>query len=419
MAFDDRIRHAIYISPSGAKFDLSFESVERSGSKKAAVHEYPNQNKADIQDLGNNSERFPFDCFFSGEDYDKTAASFWDALSEKITQNEPAKFQHPRYGNIYVIPLSWSQTENFVDGLGRANFKIEFIKIVKEEIFPTTSVSSANQIAAKREELAEALKNSTLNSFKIKDSLDLSKINEQQTAWKNSILEDLKTVVETTDEIFEAVEETLDEIDSFLDEIESVPETFFSACTEIYDYVVESAGNMKDKSLAIAAHVENIFERIIDDITTPAQAAGIFHNSTSAVSGAFGIADYETNGDEVNVLATRTDAIFATEKFQEIYNTYLEIIEYLESEVEDYKADREIIEIIYEMLAIINHDLIQNSFDLKAEKKIVLTYERTPIDLCYELYGTISNIDDFIDQNELSGDEIILIPSGREIVYYE
>ena len=64
--------------------------------------------------------------------------------------------------------------------------------------------------------------------------------------------------------------------------------------------------------------------------------------------------------------------------------------------------------------------LVEISFTFKQERSIILTKQRTIIDLCAELYG---NIDDetlnfFITSNDLSGSEILEIQKGKEIVYY-
>jgi hypothetical protein len=63
--------------------------------------------------------------------------------------------------------------------------------------------------------------------------------------------------------------------------------------------------------------------------------------------------------------------------------------------------------------------LVQVSFSLVPEKRIVLDRPRTIIDLAAELYGSIDDRLDFlIDTNDLSGSEILELPAGREIVYY-
>ena len=63
--------------------------------------------------------------------------------------------------------------------------------------------------------------------------------------------------------------------------------------------------------------------------------------------------------------------------------------------------------------------LVQISFDLKQERTIIIDRPRTIVDLCYELYGSIDDqLDFFIMSNDLTGDEILELPQGREVRYY-
>ena len=49
----------------------------------------------------------------------------------------------------------------------------------------------------------------------------------------------------------------------------------------------------------------------------------------------------------------------------------------------------------------------------------MLGHNRTIIDLVAELYGSVDDQLDFlISSNDLTGDEILELPKGREIVYY-
>ena len=70
-------------------------------------------------------------------------------------------------------------------------------------------------------------------------------------------------------------------------------------------------------------------------------------------------------------------------------------------------------------LAFVAGALVSQSFDLAVERSIVLTSERTIIDVAFEVYGTVDDrLDDLINDNDLSGDEIVELPRGREVVYY-
>lgn len=63
--------------------------------------------------------------------------------------------------------------------------------------------------------------------------------------------------------------------------------------------------------------------------------------------------------------------------------------------------------------------LVANSFNLAQERRVVLGRPRTLLDAVAEFYGELDNrFDFFISTNSLSGDEIIELPRGFELVYY-
>jgi len=63
--------------------------------------------------------------------------------------------------------------------------------------------------------------------------------------------------------------------------------------------------------------------------------------------------------------------------------------------------------------------LVESSFTLIEERSLVLGRARTFVDLVAELYGELDDqFDFFIATNKLSGDEIVELPIGKEVIYY-
>jgi len=61
------------------------------------------------------------------------------------------------------------------------------------------------------------------------------------------------------------------------------------------------------------------------------------------------------------------------------------------------------------------------SFSLPIKRSIILPNSRTILDLAFEFYGNVDDItlDYLILTNCLSGNEIIEVPRGKEVVFYE
>jgi hypothetical protein len=70
------------------------------------------------------------------------------------------------------------------------------------------------------------------------------------------------------------------------------------------------------------------------------------------------------------------------------------------------------------LLAMIVMYMSQNMAGLKIERRFTIDRYRSPIDVCLSEYGDISYLDLFISSNKLHGNDILLIPSGREVVIY-
>lgn len=62
------------------------------------------------------------------------------------------------------------------------------------------------------------------------------------------------------------------------------------------------------------------------------------------------------------------------------------------------------------------------AFDLRVEKRFTLDGPRAPIEIVITEYGDLGNNDEnldlFIESNRLKGDDILLLPTGREVVIY-
>ena len=75
-------------------------------------------------------------------------------------------------------------------------------------------------------------------------------------------------------------------------------------------------------------------------------------------------------------------------------------------------------QIIQELVALELGRIVRESFTLRLEKIYVVQRDRSLIDLCAELTGSVDDgLDTFILDNELTGSEIIEISRNRSIRY--
>jgi hypothetical protein len=77
--------------------------------------------------------------------------------------------------------------------------------------------------------------------------------------------------------------------------------------------------------------------------------------------------------------------------------------------------------VMHKLVASCLRFLLMSAYDLKIEKRYKVKQPTTPIEIAikeYSNYEIEEGLDLFIKANALSGDEILLLPSGREIVIY-
>lgn len=106
-------------------------------------------------------------------------------------------------------------------------------------------------------------------------------------------------------------------------------------------------------------------------------------------------------------------------------NTYLTSIESLQTdnggELDSYIPNYEPIKELTDLINYTVVNLINIAVNSKTERSIILNYDTNAIELTHRLYGldaNDNNLNDLINQNDLSFDELLIIPQNKKIVYY-
>lgn len=413
-SFMDRIRQPVYVSPSGKTYNLQFDDVERTGSKKASVHELPQQNYALVKDLGNNAKKYPMSVYFTGKNYDQEADDFEAALSE----TGKGTLKHPRYGDIEVLPLTWTQTEKFVDGLGRADFKIDFIHAPASAKYPLTAVATSSAISAQVSTAVNASALSQAAAFVTGAAADIARLKANIQAAVGAVTGAFAQVMAISEEIQSEVNATISFIEDNIDALVQAPAELFASLNRLAALPANIVTGITSKVTCYKEMIENIVDQTVESYAQASTGVQNLLGYFGGVAVASTIGGSAGSENTSGGLKSRSDAVYAAELLDEMTQTVTAYLAAVESQITDYQADPDTVAALIDSLSIARASLLARSYDLKIERKIKLTSDRTPIDLCYELYGDISQIEDFISQNQLAGDDIILIPSGHEVVYY-
>lgn len=428
MAYQDRLRECIYRSPKGSFFTLQFDEIEIQGGKKVAIHELPQQDGAEVQDLGGVAEKYPLSCYFTGPDYDTQTNDLFEALKER----GPGSLQHPRYGDLPVLPLTWGATENLVDGLGRANIKIEFLRVNEDVVFPLTTTGLAVE-AIQNDSLLTAISGTirAIADFVTATAADVARIAQNITAQIAEYQQVYADVLATGAAISAAgaqlqAEAKLlaDKITNTIDQLIAAPDTLFNLLQEIIAIPGKIYTDVLDKINAFLGYTETVTETIPE---SEAQAVVAVHTATAtacAAAVAVTIGEIQSRQQAVEIADRLGD-------LKTLINTYIETVETTVYAIPSADGTTTGYTIAPETLAHVNATIdaaiastLERAYTLRSEVRYTLDSDRTPIDLLCELYdGNVTDLDaaldEFIRTNDLRGPDIILIPSGREVIYYE
>lgn len=413
MPWQERIKEAAYTPPSGVRFTFTYENVAKSITKKTSAFNFPDADGTYIQDLGHTGRRYPLRLFFHGDDYDTEVEAFEAALLEKGT----GKLEHPIYGVINVVPFGdITRRDDLKTAANQAILEVQFWETI-DLLFPSvqtdpaaealTAVDEYNLAAAEQfdEELVLDTASETAN-FKSRFSavLDATK----------SALNEVANVQDNVRRQFNAI---YDSINSSIDTLVSEPLTLASQTLILIQTPARALANIQARLTAYSDMASALIDGP-DSVRSPGfngVNANAFRNddlyASTAVTGA--IVSVVNNQFE-----TKTEALEAAEVILDLaddVNNWRDANLVSLSEIDTGGAYQQ----LQEAVALAAGFLVQISFSLKQERRIVLDRSRSIVELVAELYGEVdAQLDFFINSNSLTGSEILELPKGKKIVYF-
>jgi hypothetical protein len=415
VAYLDNLRPAIYESPNGDTFEFKYDELERTGGKKASIKELVEQNQADVQDLGNRTVGYPFELYFTGDDYQSVADAFFDALN----QAGPATIKHPRWDDVLVLPIDWTQREGFIEEMRVARFDIQFITVGVATTPQSLNIQSSD-VQSLMDEIEFDIAPEPFHLEYNTESLNDEVAAEQafQGAF-TSLDNSLRNAAQSDPDIFDEYQSTLFTVQNNIDELLSKPLSLAKNTVKLLRLPGKTETAFREKIKGYRAVLTTLFNVAISDLSR-ASRNQVIQNELFAAGVFCGAIEASFNDD----YRLKSEIIAAISEIQSIYDSIIVYFDARQEQFEEFNNDYQYIfdqATLSKLNAILQNTtdyLINQSFSLQAEKKIILTTKRTPLDLCYELYGTIEQLDFFIESNSIQDEEFFEILPGREILYY-
>jgi hypothetical protein len=449
MAWQERLIEARVTTPDLEEYLFQYTDVSKETSMKTSTYEFSETPGALVQSFGNGALSIPLTLHIAGQDYDLDAKDLEDSLALPGV----SVLEHPIYGILNVTPVSIRRSDRLRSGGGEAIFDVVFVETIIP-VAPGEEQQTVVQIEEIQTELAEINIGAFLAAYlAVLDAIDAA---ARAIAFVNDMRDAFNEVLSTVASIQAAFNEAANFITSNIDFLLSFPDLLASSLQRLISSPAKLITSVKKRI--------DLFKGIQEKILTPPTGANTQDTknqllekqliSTSILSamatvnltpnpvatntgdvggvggtGATGIVGVDPLGEEtsgVEGFLTKQDAIDSvidlTEQY-EIMQIYLD--EQQAASLTDdldlrFSVNDTVIQKIKQIISLTTANLIRLSFDLKQERIITLLKPRTILDLCYEFYGTTedSKLNFFINSNVLTGEELLLVPAGREIRYY-
>jgi prophage DNA circulation protein len=440
--WQDRIKPAAYTSPvSKTRILFDFADVGRGFTLRGTQFDFPDVDDSYIQQRGVGSRKYPLACFFTGKDCDRQATAFEAALLEPGI----GKLEHPLYGTIPVVPFGdVDRSDALVTAANQSVVSVTFFTTVGA-IYPSATGSALNEITAAIADFNVALSQQFVGNTNLHGiGNKLAAINTFR-AFLKKVKSSLKKASNAIAKVRKDFANAVAEINEGMDVLIGAPLLLAQQCANLVQAPGRALAGLESRLegydillKSVIASVEGAPDKLLTNssilLSHQTKVANNFHISSvfamSAVSGTIVSVTSQPIGRATQGLASS----FSTR------GQVLEAAEALLNQIDSLMVWREA---GFEALAGVNTDptfqidtgeaylalqnaatlaagyLIQASFSLLPERVMIVDRDRTIIDLCAELYGSVDDkLDLFISTNKLTGDEVLEVPKGRRIVYY-
>lgn len=422
----DRLKEAAYTSPSGVRVRFDYEDVGREYEKRTVAFEFPGVDGAYVQDNGHGPRRYPMRCIFWGDNHDRVATLFEEALLDRGV----GRLEHPFYGTFDVVPFGViTRRDDLKTAANQTIVEVVFFTTVGA-VYPSPQGNPRSEIQAS----LDAFDLAASTAFGAKTDLTgaIAQANMKSTirGFLRATSAALQSAADATAAVRAEFADLQSQINLGLDVLVGQPVLLAQQCCNL----VKAPGRA---AIGIASRLD-AYGRLLDSVIASAAASG-----TSLIPGIPGtqlqlaaLRLRESNDFQAsdlfamnavsggvlscleNTFSTRPGALEAAEAVLVQLDTVVPWREERYANLgqvdtgESYQA-------LQAAVALVAGFLVEASFTLATERRIVIDRPRTIIDLAAEIYGAVdSRLDDLINNNALTGSDILELQRGRVILYY-
>ena len=407
-SWETRLREAAYTSPAGRRLVFDFEDVSQTWDKKTTAFEFSDVDGTLVQDHGRTGRRFPMRIYFAGPDHDLEAAGF-DAL---LGETGRGVLDHPLYGPKDVVPFGAINRRDDLKTAGNQTiFEVTFWDTLRTT-YPVGGRSSGSAVADAVGAFILAAGVQAERDLDLASVVDETTFGQRVEAGVGKVEDTLGKIAATTAAVESQFDGIVESINRGIDLLVRDPLTLSFQIKQLIHAPARAADALAARLDAYANLAADIFtaaDTVTDEpnlFYTRSMFAGAYV-SGSVVSTLN--ADLETRGDAIAAADALLDQMDDLTAWRDANYRNLDDID----TGGEYQA-------LLDAVSLAAGSLVELSFTLKRERRVVLDRPRSVIDLAAELYGAgwEAGLDFFLNSNAFVGSEIIEIPAGRSVVYY-
>lgn len=421
MTWQDRTQGNIKLtSPGGSVFEALWSGNSRGFEKKLGLFEYPKVRGTGIQDLDNAGTRYPLTIFFEGADNDLEGTRFFEAAKEQGLW----QVVHPVKGNLSLQLSTINERIDPVESGNITTFETEWIEPLDPDILTAlTTPQVADQIRSQSD---------TVNA--VASEQFVANVAQDTVAETSAVESATNSVVDATVDKLKSLYETVPTLNN---QITTIVQGIQNTITQTTIDTLSLAGQIQnlielpvlatnDVAQRLALYGELILDIIglSPDGVVPEDRNRVAVQELAATAAIVGLAQAASTG----TLDTRNQAIESAGIVSDNFTLITDALDatqaaFLENDIDlQYFSQSNSFSDASIITAQAISFLLVASFDLKIEKRFTLDRPRTPIFITIDEYGTLGpndeNLDLFLESNELSGNDILTLPAGREVVVY-
>jgi len=437
---DDRdLLEAKYTAPSGKEFTFFWEKLTSTIELKTGVFPFPDRDGAHVQHQGGGPVTFPMTCIFNGTNHVKTADDFQLALLEK----DIAELQHPVYGIRKVIPTgNISRDNNLIDNINESIVTITFTETITDDPVNLEAVT-ADELASNYDEFLDAAAADFAENLTVENISEQLQIQSSLNVQADILNDNLSGLTPDNPNLLATMRELKNNIKSMFKNAENkVNESINTARLALNAMKIPTklAINILEKVRGYSNLVTQISNQFRND---PFGINNIKNNFAStrlvlsgavasvAIGSALSIAENAANNKQqansgggtfstADGVISREAAVSTALKIKELFST-IQIFEDEKIIKNNFIDSNATAYLMLNKLVYNSINLIFNvALSLPMKRIIKLDRDRNIIELCAEIYQSVDNyfLDKLIIENNLSIDDMEIIPMGREVSYY-